>query len=101
MVFEIAGGIVIAYIVIRFRRYLTALILAPVLILFGFALTWAEAKRFRKPPRDSAEYLDWANRRGAYADDPDAYESPPMPSRESPEYLDWANREGRWSTREK
>jgi hypothetical protein len=94
--FEIAGGIILAYLVIRYRHLIAGIIIA--IPVFGFSkiLARREAKRFDRPDITSPQYLDWANREGVWRNEPEINESP-IPPRHSKEYLHWANREGRWS----
>ncbi|MCZ7975043.1 hypothetical protein O9X80_11145 [Agrobacterium salinitolerans] len=107
--FEIAGGIVLAYLIIRFRHSIVAmliLIIAGIMSLF----TGKQRGRFDRPMPGTQEHLQWANREGVWQYEPAARpsvapvlppkpkrEMPPKPARSSPEYMDWANREGKWA----
>lgn len=91
--FEIAGGIVLAYLIIRFRYTL----LGAVVIVFSWVLSRLFGRQrdvFAKPKPGTTEHLQWANREGIWQ-----YErtEPPKPSRDSEEYMDWVNREGKWA----
>lgn len=108
--FEIAGGIVLAYLIIRFRHSLVAM---PILIIAGIVSLFTGNKqrgRFDRPKPGTQEHLQWANREGIWQFEPVERSSaqvvlpprpkrdiPPKPARNSPEYMDWANREGKWA----
>ncbi|MEZ0001318.1 hypothetical protein [Sinorhizobium fredii] len=97
--FEIAGGIILAFLVIRYRHFLLGVIVAIPLFIIHKTISRHEAKRFERPKMGSPQYLDWANREGIWRGDHDV-EKPEIPPRHSKDYFDWANREGRWAERD-